>query len=318
MSLRLVVLLVAACGASFGTLYSRQASFINIPSGGSASGLSQKTITIPNGPTQGNSLFSTYPSWIQDFASESSGSLNSKYWEVYQGPAPSNDEAEYYTNNSANLRIEDGALILEATKQQEPQGYSYASARIDTMGKKTFLYGRIDVTAKLPDGVGTWPAVWFLPASNKYENLSPTSDSSRYLNGGEIDLVEQVGIAKDVEYGIVHTKSDLDNPGGVGTYNTVHVNNNTYNLYSLLWTPTSLTFEVNNVPFYTYTETAGANYLSWPFNQPFYLVMNLAMGGSWGGGDKAEYPPYGIDDSGLPASMNIQSIYYYPYTGPSS
>lgn len=271
------------------------------------------------GVAQSNTLFAEYPSWIQDYATDSSNSLSSNDWNIYQGPAPSNNEAEYYTNNSANLRIQNGALTLEAIQQSEPQGYSYSSARVDTMDKKTFLYGRIDITAKLPDGIGTWPAAWLLPATTKYEDLSPASDTNRYLNGGEMDLIEQVGIQKDVEYGIVHSESDLNNPADVGDYSTVSVNNNVYNKYSLLWTPTSVTFEVNDVPFYTYVKPSGANYQSWPFDQPFYLILNLALGGSWGGQDKAQFPSNGIDNATLPASMDIQSIYYYPYVGsPSS
>ena len=92
-------------------------------------------------------------------------------------------------------------------------------------------------------------------------------------------------------------------------------NYTSYNVYSLLWTPTSLTFEVNNKPFYTYTKNPGANYTTWPFDQPFYLIMNLALGGSWGGMDTAAFPGNGIDNSALPASLDIQSVYYYPYVG---
>lgn len=275
----------------------------------------------PTGPVQTNSLFSTYPKWAQDFAAETSGTLGGKYWEINQGPPQnSNHEAEYYTDSPTNLRIANGALILEATQQPEPQNYDYASARIDTAGKISFLYGRVDIVAKLPDSAGTWPAAWFLPANNKYEDLSPSSDTIRYLNGGEIDLIEEVGSQPNTEYGIVHSLSDLSNPGGVGDYNQIKVPNNdtTYNTYTMLWTPTSITFELNNNPFYTYSRPVGANYTNWPFDQPFYLILNLAMGGSWGGEDTAQFPGNGIDNSALPATMSIQSIYYYPYIGASN
>jgi beta-glucanase (GH16 family) len=275
---------------------------------------------IINGPAQTNALFSTYPSWAQDFLADKSNKLDEKYWNVYQGtPSNGNNEAEYYTNKALNLHISDGALTLEATHQAEPQGYEYASALINTLGKQSFLYGRIDITAKLPIGVGTWPAAWFLPANTKYEDLSPARDSNRYLNGGEIDLIEEVGFDPNVEYGIVHSLSDLSNPGGIGDYSTINVPDNdlNYNVYSLLWTPTSITFEVDNTPFYTYTREPGADYKTWPFNQPFYLILNLAIGGTWGGEDTSQFPT-GIDNSALPASMSIQSIYYYSYIGPTS
>jgi beta-glucanase (GH16 family) len=270
-----------------------------------------------DGPAQTDSSFANYPSWSQDFATDKSTTLSSNDWEVESGPAQNgNNEAEYYTDSPTNLNISNGALNLTATKQAEPDNYNYASAHVDTDGKVSFLYGRIDITAKVPNGIGTWPAAWFLPANNKYEDLSPSSDSIRYLNGGEIDLMEEVGFQPNVEYGIVHTLADLSNPNGVGTYNTETVaNNNTvYSTYSLLWTPTTITFEVNNVPFYTYTKAAGADYKTWPFDQPFYLILNLAIGGSWGGSDTAAYPN-GIDNSALPATLSIKSIYYYPYVG---
>jgi beta-glucanase (GH16 family) len=272
----------------------------------------------PTGPAQSNSLFSTYPSWSQDFATDSASTLSNQYWEVSQGPAQnSNNEAEYYTDSPTNLYIKNGALVLKATQQTEPQNYDYASARIDTNGKISFLYGRIDITAELPSSVGTWPAAWLLPANNKYEDLSPVSDTTRYLNGGEVDMIEEVGTQPNTEYGIVHSLSDLTNPGGVGGYNTIKLpnNNTTYNTYSMLWTPTSMTFEVNNNPFYTYTRPSGANYTNWPFDQPFYLILNIALGGSWGGTDTAQFPGNGIDNASLPASMSIKSIYYYSYTG---
>jgi beta-glucanase (GH16 family) len=283
-----------------------------------------KAATVPStnptavGPAQRNPLFSANPSWSQNFATDSASTLSNQYWEVAQGPAQnSNSEAEYYTNSPTNLYIKNGALVLKATEQPEPQNYNYASARIDTDNKLSFLYGRIDITAELPDSIGTWPAAWLLPATNKYENLSPVSDTTRYLNGGEIDLIEEVGTEPNTEYGVVHSLSDLKNPGGLGGYNTVTLphNDTIYNTYSVLWTPTSITFEVNNRPFYTYTKPAVANYTNWPFDQPFYLILNLALGGSWGGTDTAQFPGNGIDNAALPASMSIKSIYYYSYTG---
>ena len=163
----------------------------------------------------------------------------------------------------------------------------------------------------MPNGVGTWPAVWMLPATTKYNNNPSTSSY-----GGEMDLVEEVGFNPNIEYGIVHTESDILN-SGVGKYNTIYIPNNDkfYNLYTLLWTPSSITFEINNAPFFTYSKTSGANYTTWPFSQSYYLILNLALGGTWGGQDILSFPS-GIDNSALPASMQIQSIYYYPYIGP--
>jgi beta-glucanase (GH16 family) len=311
----LSILVAVAVGVGFGIFYDH-----HYPSN-----QPNTTIYIKNsstktrilGPAQTNNMFSVYPSWSQDFENIKSGNISTKYWNVNLGPAQnSNHEAQYYTDNPTNLRVQDGALTLEATKQDEPQGYNYASARVDTDKKVSFLYGRIDIIAKLPVGAGIWPAAWFLPANNKYEDLSPASDTTRYLNGGEIDLVEEVGFNPNVEYGIVHTLADVSNPNGVGSYNTITLPNNdtTYNKYSLLWTPSSITFEVNDQPFYSYSRPAGSDYTTWPFDQPFYMILNLAVGGSWGGEDTADFAN-GIDNSIFPSTMSVQSIYYYPYVG---
>lgn len=281
----------------------------------------QAAVVAPavSGPSQTNPQFAGYPTWSQNFADPAYTRLDPQFWQILVGPAQnSNQEAQFYTDSAANLRIENGALRLIATRQDEPLGYKYASARIETQGKQSFLYGRIDITAKLPRGVGTWPAIWLLPANNTYANLSPSSDTLRYKNGGEIDIIEAVGFYPNVVYSVAHTLDDLtQRADGTGSNSQIFVTNNdtTYNLYSLLWTPDSLIFTVNNKPFFTYQRQIGANYTTWPFDQPFYLIANLALGGSWGGQDKAHFPGDGIDSSALPTSLDIQSIYYYPYIG---
>lgn len=275
---------------------------------------------VAAGQTQSNPLFATHASWYQDFAGKTTGPLDPASWNVLIGPAEnSNREQQYYTDSAANIRIENGALRLIATKQAEPAGYQYGSARIETQDKQSFLYGRMDIVAKLPHGAGTWPAVWLLPANDIYEQKSPASDPLRYRNGGEIDILEAVGFQQNKIYGIAHTAQDFTSRSdGTGSYSTVDVPTSTtdFNTYTLLWTPTTMTFEVNGTPYFTYARKANADYTSWPFDQPFYLIVNLAMGGSWGGMDTAHFPDNGIDASALPASLDIRSIYYYPYIGP--
>jgi len=270
-------------------------------------------------PAQTNPLFATRPSWSQDFTGRTSGLLDSSYWNVLVGPAEnSNKEQQYYTGDLANLRIENGALRLIATYSPQPAGYKYGSARIETQGKQSFLYGRIDITAKIPEGVGTWPAVWLLPDNNVYADKSPASEPLRYKNGGELDVIESIGSQHGLNYGVAHTLSDLalrsDGTGSHGTMMVPHASTD-FNRYTLLWTPTSVTFAVNDRAYYTYERKSGADYKTWPFDQPFYLIANLAMGGTWGGMDTAHYPDNGIDNSALPASLDIRSIHYYPYIG---
>jgi beta-glucanase (GH16 family) len=267
---------------------------------------------------QTNPLFATNPTWSQNFADQTSGVPDPRYWNVLVGPAEnSNKEQQYYTDNLTNLRVEGGALRFIATHGAQPEGYTYGSARIETQGKQSFLYGRIDITAKLPKGVGSWPAVWMLPANNIYAEKSPEGTALRYKNGGEMDILEAVGFEPDVVYGVAHSASDLTiRADGTGSHGTAKVPNSTksFNTYSVLWTPTSVTFAVNDMPYFNYVRKDGADYTTWPFDQPFYLIANLAMGGTWGGMDTSIFKN-GIDNSALPSSLDIRSIYYYPYIG---
>ncbi|HEY8992237.1 MAG TPA: glycoside hydrolase family 16 protein [Candidatus Microsaccharimonas sp.] len=270
-------------------------------------------------PTQHNSLFATHPSWSQNFTTQTSGLPDPLYWNVLVGPAEnSNSEQQYYSDSNANLRLNNSGLHLIGTHQSQPGGYQYGSARLETQGKQSFLYGRIDISAKLPSGSGTWPALWLLPANNTYANKSPKGDALRYRNGGEIDIMESVGFQPDLIYGVAHTLSDSNlRSDGTGSYKTVKVpgSSTSFNTYTVLWTPTTITFAVNDVAYFTYARQAGANYTTWPFDQPFYLIANLALGGTWGGMDTAHFPDNGIDNNALPASFDIASIYYYSYIG---
>lgn len=265
---------------------------------------------------QSNPLFTTRPLWVQDFANPSYKTLDDLYWTALEGPVKysSNDERQYYTSDTSNLRIENGALKLVA-HNEERGGYHYTSARIDTLGKQSFHYGRIDVMAKLPKGSGTWPAVWMLPEQDIYANKSPQDDPLRYRNGGEIDILEAIGSEPDVIYAVSHTRADSSrHSDGLGSYDTVKVPGSTtnYHKYSVFWTPTALTFAVDEVPFFTYSKERNADYTTWPFDQPFYLIVNLAMGGKWAGTDTRKFPGDGIDKGALPATLDVKSIYYYP------
>jgi len=267
--------------------------------------------------SQADTLYTMCPTFSADYTNQQSGSINSNDFNVYTGAPVSNHEDEYYTDNAANIRVQDGALILEG-QNQEDQGYDFTSAHVDTHGKEDFLYGKIVIRAQLPSGIGTWPAIWLLPSQPKYASLSPASDPDRYLNDGEIDVAEAVGTQPNIVYGVAHSLAYPENGTNRSYYSTIDLPTEytAYQDYEVDWTPTSLTFSVNGQPYFTYKKVPGAGYQSWPFNQPFYLVMNLALGGTWAGSDTKQFPGNGIDKSALPASMKIQSVNYYSYTGP--
>ena len=195
---------------------------------------------------QTNVQFSVCPNFLVDYSSQKNGSINTGNFNIYTGKPVANQEAEYYTNNSQNLRVENGSLLLQAQVQPD-QGYSYTSARIDTQGKEDFLYGKLVVRAIMPDGIGTWPSIWMLPSQPKYASLSPASDTNRYLNDGEIDIAESIGLQPNVVYGVAHSLAYPEDGPNRSYYSTVTIpgNSTTYHDYELDWTPTSLTFSVD-------------------------------------------------------------------------
>jgi beta-glucanase (GH16 family) len=261
-------------------------------------------------------LFASCPSFVADYAKQKSGKINADIFNVYQGAPFANGEVQYYINDTQNLRVENGSLVLQA-RNQAMAGYNYTSARIDTKHRKDFLYGKFVIRAQLPSGVGTWPAIWMLPSDPKYASLSSATDATRYLNDGEIDIVEAIGSQQDVNYSVAHSLSYDNNGVDRRFFNTVTVPNSTlgFHEYEMDWTPTQLKFSVDGRLYFVYNKQSGATYSSWPYDQPFYLVANLALGGSWAGQDRARFPADGVDSSALPASLKIQSIRYYSYIG---
>jgi beta-glucanase (GH16 family) len=206
-----------------------------------------------------------------------------------------NNELEYYTTaDTANAAVHNGYLYLTARRQKK-DNCSYTSARLVTKGKGDWLYGRIEVRAKLPAGRGLWPAIWMLPTDWKYGGW-PAS--------GEIDIMENVGFMPDSVFGSIHTKSfnhviHTQKTKGLfikDPYTAFHV-------YAIEWDARRIRFLVDgNV--YTSFQNTGRGFAEWPFDQRFHLLLNIAVGGGWGG-------QKGIDDSIFPRSMVVDYVRMY-------
>ncbi len=267
--------------------------------------------------------FAANPSWSQNFTIMKDGPLSSGTWGYDLGnggpdnPGWGNDEDEYYTDDPGNARIENGQLIIEARKQSAG-GFNYTSARITTVPSLNFTYGKLDIIAKLPAGVGSWPALWLLPSGTKYALTTPAAeqDPNNYLRDGEIDMLEATGSIPGQITSSAHsyTYNLRNNNERIATSN-VNDDTTTFHDYELQWTPTSLVFLVDGVAYHAVNKAAADTPDAWPYNQPYYLILNIAMGGTEGGTETQQYPPYGIDDSSGPWQMAVKSINYYPYTG---
>jgi len=268
-------------------------------------------------PGLNGELFSSVPTWEQDFSSVESGMFDvRKNWNIFVGPAPANKEAQYYTNNLDNICIEDGALVIEA-KVEQMGNQNYTSARISTEGKQDFMYGKFDIYAKLPGGIGTSPAVWLYPSEYKYKTMYPNTNFENTYLDGELDIVESIGSEPNVVYGIAHAIKSPDN----GKYfSTVKVPDNftKFHHYGIEWTPTNLTFTVDDEVYYSVDKKDSYDFQQWPYDQKYNLIINLALGGIWAGRDVKNFPGDGIDKSVLPAQFEIKSVAYYEYVAPDS
>lgn len=186
-----------------------------------------------------------------------------------------NNELEYYTNGD-NLSIQSGKLIIEA-REEFMGGKNFTSSRITTKNKKFFRFGRIDIRARVPQGQGVWPALWMMPQENKYGG---------WPSSGEIDIMELLGHEPTKLYSTVHYGPG---PGSRNiSRNTVSTAalSNEFHVYSLLWEQDKMQFLLDGVVYNTILKAdIGAN--TYPFNETFFFIFNVAVGGNWPGSPDA-------------------------------
>lgn len=183
-----------------------------------------------------------------------------------------NGEDQFYTEGrTENARQENGALVITALK--EPAGgKEYTSARIDTKGKAEWRYGRFEARMKLPGGRGIWPAFWMMPAADTYGSW-PAS--------GEIDIMEFFGFIPDTTLATIHTARYNHKIGThKGTRYRCDTLHSEFHLYVVEWFPDHLDFYFDDVKLFTYNKEKGGPTV-WPFDRPFYLILNNAVGGDW-------------------------------------
>lgn len=207
-----------------------------------------------------------------------------------------NNEAQFYTaRDSANAWVENGYLTIKALKK-EMEGKQYTSARLITKGKGDWLYGRFEIRAKLPERArGTWPAIWMLSTDWAYGGW-PAS--------GEIDIMENVGYDPDTIVGSAHTRAYNH---AIRTQKNAKISvpdsDCEFHVYALEWEPGEYRLYVDDNHYFTF-RNEGTGYEVWPFDKRFHLLLNLAVGGNWGG-------QRGIDDSKLPYRFMIDYVRVY-------
>lgn len=207
-----------------------------------------------------------------------------------------NRERQLYTRGRAeNARVEGGRLVIEARRDHH-DGHEYSSARLNSTA--AWRYGRVEVTARLPSGRGTWPAIWML-------HEAFLDGGASWPDAGEIDIMEHVGHAPDVIHASVHTKA-FNHVARTQKTATVRVAGarDAFHVYGLEWSETRITASVDGKEYFRFDRPAGATAAEWPFDRPFRLLLNLAVGGTWGGAE-------GVDEAIWPQRLEIDAVRVY-------
>jgi len=249
----------------------------------------------PAAPTTPTAAAPAPAGWTLVFSDEfdQAGALDPAKW-GYEIGYVRNDEKQYYTSRAENVRAENGTLVIEG-RREAYQGYPYTSASINTRRLFEFQYGRVEVRARLPTGRGTWPAIWM---------LGTNIDQAGWPACGEIDVMENVGFEPTRIYGTIHTAA-YNHVSGTAKGANVTVANpwETFHVYAMEWYPDRIDIFVDDAKYFTF-RNEGTGSRAWPFDKPQYLLVNLAIGGAWGG-------QKGIDDSLFPHRYLVDYVRVY-------
>ncbi|WP_430813395.1 glycoside hydrolase family 16 protein [Carboxylicivirga sp. RSCT41] len=207
-----------------------------------------------------------------------------------------NSELQHYTaHRHENAHVDNGILSITAHAED---GYNqpYTSARLITKEKGDWLYGKVEVRAKIPAGTGLWPAIWMLPTDWEYGSW-PLS--------GEIDIMEHVGYSPDSVFFTIHTEA-YNHTKGTEKSKAVCLPDAKahFHIYGIEWTANKCTFFLDHEKVFQYKKQTNASSSEWPFDRRFHLILNLAVGGTWGG-------KHGVDESVFPGTMEIDYVRVY-------
>lgn len=237
-----------------------------------------------------------YLIWSDEFDGE--GLPDSDKWNIITGNGCpelcgfGNNEKQHYTSSTKNLYQQDGKLIIKATEDEEK---GYTSARITSSDKASWKYAYIEVRAKLPRGKGTWPAIWMLPT---------LEGNMEWPKDGEIDIMEHVGYNQGTVYGTIHSKA-YNHMKNTQKSDSVFIEDasKTFHTYAINWTEEKIEWFVDDVKYHTIFKEED-DHDAWPFTKKFHLILNLAVGGDWGG-------RMGIDRDIWPQSLEIDFVRVY-------
>lgn len=228
--------------------------------------------------------------WSDEF--NKNGLPDSTKWNYdIGGSGWGNNELQYYTNaRTKNARVENGVLIIEAHKEKW-LGRDYTSARLISKGKGDWKYGKIQVRAKLPSGIGTWPAIWMLASTKPF----------KWPDDGEIDIMEHVGYDQGKIHGSIHCKKYYHS---IGTQKTANINvkdcSSAFHVYEVEWNADYVKIGMDGNTYFNF-QNEKSGYEAWPFDNKMHLLLNVAAGGNWGGAK-------GVDTTIWPVRMEVDYV----------
>jgi beta-glucanase (GH16 family) len=245
--------------------------------------------------------------WADDFSGAAGSAPDGSKWAHDTGGGGwGNSELEYYTNSTSNAALDGNGHLIITARKENPAGYScwygscqYTSARLLTSGHFTQAYGRFEARIKLPRGQGLWPAFWMLG-----DNIG----SVGWPNSGEIDVMENIGREPSTNHGSMHGPGYSGGNPLTGTYSINGALADDFHTFAVDWGPSSAQFSVDGNVYETHTP-ADTNGNPWVFDHPFFMLLNVAVGGGWPGS------PDGSTQ--FPQQMSVDYVHVYSWTSSS-
>ncbi|SEC64718.1 Beta-glucanase, GH16 family [Streptomyces sp. 3213] len=233
------------------------------------------------------------------FDGAAGSAVNSSKWTQETGDNVNNHEREYYTSGTNNAALDGQGHLVITAKKENPANYQcwygtcqYTSARMNTSGKFSAQYGHVEARMKIPRGQGMWPAFWM---------LGTDIGSVGWPNSGEIDVMENVGYEPSTIHGTIHGPG-YSGANGIGAAYTLANGAafaDAFHTFAVDWAPNSIKWSVDGVVYETRTPAdVGGN--TWAFNKPFFLILNLAVGGDWPGDPNSS--------TAFPAQLVVDSV----------
>ena len=215
--------------------------------------------------------------WSDEFNGPAGGGVDGSKWQLETGDNVNNHERQMYTNSRSNAATDGQGNLVITARRENPANYNcwygrceYTSARLNTAGKFSQAYGRYETRMKLPRGQGMWPAFWMLGSGGGGWPLQ-----------GEIDIMENVGFEPNTVHGTLHGPG-YSGSGGIGAGYTGPNFSDAFHTFAIDWSPNKIVWSVDGTVYQTRTP-ADVSGKQWVFNQPFFIIMNLAVGGYWPG-----------------------------------